>query len=138
MPGLAVAAVGIVAMQQFAAISQVYRPSGDAPADDVRIATAQHSWLYGHLADRLTGTLAPRGQRELAPFGEVVFEMLDPSLMTAWASAHDENCKQARAEYLRDRMREFGWSTPPATPVPSVTTGSCPPDVGVLTFRSFR
>jgi hypothetical protein len=128
----------VFALQQYRPISQVYRPSDDAPADDVRIAMAQRSWLYGHLADRLSGTLAPRGQRRLTPFREIVFEMLDPSLMAAWASAHDENCDPGRASHLRARMVEFGWAVPPPPPTRGNEQASCPADPAVLGYRDFR
>jgi O-antigen ligase len=145
--GCTMALAGTLAMQQYRAIADVYQPANDSPDDDTRIALAQRSWLYGHLADRLRGTLAPQGQRTLDPFREVVFEMLDPSLLAAWAAALDEHCDSGRATHLRARMREFGWSVPAASPEPSrgplgpspsPSKGPCEPAQMVRDYRDFR
>jgi O-antigen ligase len=135
LPGIAMVLGGAFAMQQYAAISQVYAPSEDAPPDDVRIARAQGSWLYGHLGDRFDATLAPNGQRRLAPFNEVSFEMLDASLLAAWVAAHDENCEPQRADYLRARMTEFGWSVPARK---LTTPAGCGGRTEELSYRRFR
>jgi len=146
-PGFTMVLTGALAMQQYQAIADVYQPPEDAPADDVRIALAQRSWLYGHLADRLRGTLAPQGQRKLDPFREVVFDMIDPSLLVAWAAALDENCDAARANHLRARMSEFGWSVPSVPTALSATRSSqtitaakepCRSAPAVRDYRDFR
>ncbi len=144
LAGALVALAGAFALWDYQPISHVYFPTEDGLDDDARIARARRSLLYGPLADRFAGTLAPRGQRRLEPYDRVVFEMLDVRLLLAWTQANAERGQIERARYLAERLREFPgdplvqhFFEVCKTPAASASFQCQPPAPG-LTFRDFR
>ena len=95
------------ALWDYRAVAEIYRPSPNAPSQELRIQTARQSLLFGQFGDRIAGTLAPAGQRRLDVFQHIVFEMLDERLLMSWALALAENGQIDKARFLADRLREF-------------------------------
>ena len=134
------------AIYDYQRVAAIYQPAEDAATEERRIADGRRSVLFGHHADRLAGTLSPKGMRQLEPYRRAVHEMLDMRLLMAWAQALDENGDIERARYIAARVREFdgpvsqGFFVPcerpgtPAEPLPF----QCTPPVRRFDYRDFR
>lgn len=138
---LLLALAGAFAIYDYRIVADIYAPPPDAAPLEQRIAKAQGSMLFGHLADRFAGTLAPAGQRRLEPYRQTVFEMLDWRLLASWAQAYAERGQLDKARYLAARLREFDGPGPQAffracgtDPKPF----QCLPAQTPLSFRDFR
>ncbi len=138
---LLLALAGAFAIYDYRVVADIYAPPPDAAPLEQRIAKAQGSMLFGHLAERFAGTLAPAGQRRLEPYRQTVFEMLDWRLLASWAQAYAEQGQLDKARYLAARLREF--DSPGAQAffrncVADPKPFQCLPEQTPLSFRDFR
>lgn len=144
LAGGVIALVGVLVLYDYQAVANVFAPPPqDGLTTEQRMERARHSVLFGQFGDRFTGTLARPGQRQLAPYREVVFEQVDLRLLASWALAHAEQGQLDKARYLAARLKEFDhpiarqFFAVCATPK-AVTAFQCMPPPPGLTFRDFR
>ena len=105
--GLLLILGGAGAIHDYRRVAAIYSPPDAALPEAQRIAEGRKALLFGHHADRLAGTLSPKGERDLQPYRRAVHEMLDLRLLMSWAQALDENGETDRARYVAARVREF-------------------------------
>lgn len=144
LAGGAIALLGLLVLYDYQTVANVYAPPlQDGLTTEQRMARASRSVLFGQFGDRFTGTLARPGQRQLAPYREIVFEQVDLRLLVSWSLAHAEQGQVDKARYLAARLKEFDHpiarqffavcATPQAAQAFQCTAP--PPGIG---FRDFR
>jgi O-antigen ligase len=132
------------ALWDYHRIVVIYAPSADATPLDQRIATGQHSLLFGHQADYAAATSLPPGPGALAAAQRTAFNLVDARLLMHWSLSLEATGKAEAARYLADRLREFHnatgdvWFASCTDPASAPAMPQCQPASAAVDWRTLR